>query len=460
MEMRHSDRASTDVARVRARVKGEVIAPGDKGYDAARALVMGQFDMHPAAIVKVSDANDIVAVVDFAGETGLELAVRSGGHSGAGHSSTEGGIVIDLRGMKAIEIDVPNRIAWAETGATAKEFGAATALHGLAVGFGDAGSVGLGGIVSGGGVGYLTRKFGMTIDALLGAEVVTADGRIIYADATTEPDLFWAIRGGGGNFGVISRMKFRLEELPGMYGGMLILPATAGTIAGFVKAAEEAPDEVSTIANVFPAPPMQFLPPELHGKLVLFANLAFAGDAAGGEAALRPFRALAAPHADMLRPIQLPDLYPPEDPSYRPKASARTMFMDAVDAETAATIIDRLENSDAAMRVVQLRVLGGAMSRVPSDATAFGHRQSKIMVNVAAFYNSVEEKAVRDRWVAEVTSALRQSDQGAYVNFLGDEGSDRVKAAYPPATWERLRRIKAKYDPTNLFRRNQNIPPA
>ncbi|MGD9739328.1 MAG: FAD-binding oxidoreductase [Bauldia sp.] len=460
MEMRHSESPRIDFATLRSRVKGQVIAPTDEGYDAARAVVMGMFDGHPAAIVKVADANDIVTVVGIARETGLELAVRSGGHSGAGHSTTDGGIVIDLRNMKAIDIDVAGRTAWAETGVTAKEFGVATTAHGLVVGFGDAGSVGLGGIVSGGGVGYLTRKFGMTIDALIGAEIVTADGRIVYTDASTEPDLFWAIRGGGGNFGVISRMKFRLEQLAGLYGGMLILPATPETIAGFVAAAKAAPDEVSTIANVFPAPPMPFLPPEVHGKLVIFANLAFAGDAAAGEAALRPFRELAKPHADMMRPIQLPDLYPPEDPNYRPTASSRTMFIDSVDEATAATIIDRLEKSDAAMRVVQLRVLGGAASRVPADATAFGHRASKIMVNIAAFYTGPEDKAVRDRWVAEVAAALRQGDQAVYVNFLGDEGPDRVKAAYPAATWDRLRKIKAKYDPTNLFHRNQNIPPA
>ncbi|MGH2382460.1 MAG: FAD-binding oxidoreductase, partial [Candidatus Limnocylindria bacterium] len=265
------------IDRLRADVRGRVIGPDDDGYDEARTVVMGGFDRRPAVIVRVADADDVAHVVRLAAETGTELAVRSGGHSGAGHSVTHGGIVIDLRDMKALEIDATNRTAWAETGLTAGEFTTAAAAHGLAVGFGDTGSVGLGGITVGGGVGYLVRKHGLTIDALLAADVVTADGQLLRVDAGSHPDLFWAIRGGGGNFGVATRFQFHLEELDSFVGGMLVLPATAETVAGFIAASEAAPEELSAIGNVMPAPPMPFLPEEIHGQLVILGMLGYAG---------------------------------------------------------------------------------------------------------------------------------------------------------------------------------------
>ncbi|MGH2384677.1 MAG: FAD-binding oxidoreductase, partial [Candidatus Limnocylindria bacterium] len=298
------------IDRLRADVRGRVIGPDDDGYDEARTVVMGGFDRRPAVIVRVADADDVAHVVRLAAETGTELAVRSGGHSGAGHSVTHGGIVIDLRDMKALEIDATNRTAWAETGLTAGEFTTAAAAHGLAVGFGDTGSVGLGGITVGGGVGYLVRKHGLTIDALLAADVVTADGQLLRVDAGSHPDLFWAIRGGGGNFGVATRFQFHLEELDSFVGGMLVLPATAETVAGFIAASEAAPEELSAIGNVMPAPPMPFLPEEIHGQLVILGMLGYAGSAEDGERAMAPFRALAAPLADMVKPMPYPEMYP------------------------------------------------------------------------------------------------------------------------------------------------------
>ena len=227
----------SSVAAALKRQFGEkTVLPGDAGYDAARALFMGGVDKRPGAIVRVGSTKDVVRLVDFARNRGVELAVRSGGHSGAGYSSSDGGVVLDLRDMNAIEIDVPSRTAWAETGATAGAFTKAVAAHGLVVGFGDTGSVGIGGITLGGGVGYLVRKHGLTIDSVIAAEVVTADGRIVMTDATAEPDLFWAIRGGGGNFGVVTRLHFRLHELPAFTGGMIVLPATAENIARFMAA--------------------------------------------------------------------------------------------------------------------------------------------------------------------------------------------------------------------------------
>jgi len=455
-----SSLSTVSLPQLRADLRGRVIGPDDPGYDEARLVMSGEFDRRPAVIARVADANDVAHVVRLAAESGMELAVRSGGHSNAGHSTTEGGIVLDLRDMKALEIDVEGRTAWAETGLTAGEYTTAVAAHGLATGFGDTGSVGLGGITLGGGVGYLVRKHGLTIDSLLAAEMVIADGRILHVDADTNPDLFWAIRGGGGNLGVATRFLFQLHPVESIVGGILVLPATADTIAGFMAAAEAAPEELSAIASVMTCPPLPFVPEEHHGSLVIVAMLVHAGQVEEGEAAVRPFRGLATPLADLVRPMAYPEMFPPGDGDYHPTAVARTMFVDAIDRPVAETILRYLEASEASMRVAQLRVLGGAMARVPVDATAFAHRRSRIMVNVAAFYEGAEDRVDRQTWVDDFAAALRQGDHGAYVNFLADEGAERVRAAYPGPTWDRLGTIKRRYDPTNVFRLNQNVQPA
>jgi FAD/FMN-containing dehydrogenase len=450
---------TVSIPELRGGVRGRVITPDDADYDQQRTVTAGHIDRRPAAIVRVADTGDVAAVINFVRERGIELAIRCGGHSGAGHSVTDGGIVLDLREMRAIDVDVAGRTVWAEGGCTALEVTSAVWEHGLAIGFGDTGSVGIGGLTTGGGVGYLVRKYGLTIDSLLAAEVVTADGQLLHTNAEAHPDLFWAIRGGGGNFGVVTRFQYRLEPLPAFAGGMLLLPATPETIAGFIAANEAAPVELSAIANVMPAPPMPFLAEEHHGKLTILAMMAYAGEADAAERAFAPFRALAEPMADMVKPMPYPEMYPPEDESYRPKAAARTMFIDHVDLATASTIVEQLNASDASMRVAQLRVLGGAMARVAADATAFAHRSSRIMVNLAAFWEG-EDRPQREAWVDGFMAAIEQGDGGAYVNFVGDEGEERVHDAYPPSTYERLAQIKARYDPTNLFRLNQNIPPA
>jgi FAD/FMN-containing dehydrogenase len=449
------------IAELRASVKGPVIAPGDDGYDAARTVFYGGFDRRPAVIVRAADAADVARVVTLARETGMELAVRSGGHSTAGHSVSHGGIVLDLAGMKALDIDVEGRTAWAEAGLTTGEYTAAAGAHGLATGFGDTGSVGIGGTTLGGGIGYLVRKYGLTIDDVLAADIVTADGQLLRADADTHPDLFWAIRGGGGNFGVVTRFQFRLHEVDTIVGGMLILPATPEVVRGFVAEAEAAPDELSTILNVMVAPPMPFVPAEFHGKLIAMALMAYAGDAEAGERVFAPFRALAEPLADMIRPMRYPELYPPEEGEYHPIAAGRNFFMDAFDQRAADVVFDYLQqDTGAQMLVAQIRVLGGAMARVPADATAFAHRTRRLMVNVAALYARPEDAATYEAWVDEFAAALRPDSTGVYVNFMGDEGAARVREAYPGATWDRLAAIKRRYDPTNLFRLNQNIVPA
>jgi len=448
------------ISQLRAAIKGQVITPDDTTYDKARTGFYGGFDARPAVIARPVDAADVSAVVSIARDSDTELAVRSGGHSVAGHSTSEGGIVLDLSAMKALDIDVQGQTVWAEAGLTAGEVLSATAAYGLAVGFGDTGSVGIGGITLGGGIGFLVRKYGLTIDDLLAAELVTADGQIRQVDADTNQDLFWAIRGGGGNFGVVTRFRYRLHPVDMILGGMLILPASPELIASFVAEAEAAPEELSAIAMVMTAPPMPFLPPEAHGKLILMTLMVYAGDIEAGERAIAPFRALATPIADMIRPMRYIEMYPPEAEEYHPVAASRTMFLDSVDEQTAALMLEHLRKSSGQMSVTQIRVLGGAVARVPADATAFAHRNRRMMVNVAALYGQPDEASVHEAWVSAFASALAQGEAGAYVNFLGNEGEAGVRAAYPGATWDRLARIKAQYDPTNLFRLNQNISPA
>ena len=448
------------IEELRAGLTGRVITPADADYDQVRGIMAGGFDLRPAAVVRVAGTDDVARVIRFARDAGWELAVRSGGHSGAGHGTTDGGIVIDLRDMKQLEIDPEARTAWAQTGLTAGEVTAAAAEHGLAVGFGDTASVGIGGITVGGGIGYLVRKHGLTIDSVLAAEVVTADGETLTVDADRHADLYWAIRGGGGNFGVVTRFLYRLQPLEQIVGGILVQPATPESLAGIMAAAEAAPEELSGIVNVMPCPPLPFVAEEHHGSIVLFSMFCYAGDAEAGERAMAPIRAVAEPLADLVRPMTYPEMYPPEEGGgdYHPTAVAKTMFLDYVGVSEAKAILEALAASDAAMRVTQLRVLGGAMARVPVEATAFAHRSSRIMAAIAAFHDGPEDRAMKEAWVDRLMARLRQNDDGAYVNFVGDEGPERVRAAYPGATWRRLVEVKARYDPTNLFRRNQNIP--
>jgi FAD/FMN-containing dehydrogenase len=448
------------IPQLRTVVRGRVIEPDDAGYDDARTVFYGGFDRRPAAVVRVADARDVATVVRLARETDTELAVRSGGHSVAGHGVSDGGIVLDLGELRGLDVDVPGRTVWAEPGLTAGEFASSAASFDLALGFGDTGSVGIGGITLGGGVGYLARKHGLTIDDLLAAEIVTAEGELLHVDEEEQPDLFWAIRGGGGNFGVATRFRFRLHELPSVVGGMLMLPATAETIAMLVAEAGLAPEELSTILNVMKAPPMPFVPEERHGELVVMTLLAYAGETEAGERAVNKLRAIAPPIVDMVRPMPYPELYPPAEPDYHPVAVARTMFVDAIDDRSVRTIVERVESSTALMGVVQIRVLGGATARVPNDATAFAHRDRPVMMNVAALYDAPAERPVHEAWVASLADELQRGPVGAYVGFLGDEGEARVRDAYPGATWDRLARIKLEVDPTNLFRLNQNVPPA
>ena len=441
------------------RFTGRVIGPEDADYDKTRRLFYGGFDKKPAVIVRVVNGEDIRRAISLSKERNLELAVRSGGHSIAGYSSTDGGIVIDLRDMKKLEINASQRSAWAETGLTAIEITSELDKHNFVLGFGDTGSVGIGGITLGGGIGLLVRKFGLTIDNLLAAEIITSDGQILQIDQEHYPDLFWAIRGGGGNFGVVSKFKYALHNLSECYGGVLILPATADTIFGCIEIAGKAPEELSAIFNIMPAPPMPFVPPEYHGRLSIIALVMFAGNPKGGERAIAPIRGLATPLADMVRPMRYKEIFLPEDEAYHPQAVGRNIYLKNVELNTAKLIVEWLNMIKAPMIALQLRVLGGAVANISPGGTAYAHRNNAIMGNIAAFYQTEPEKVERQQWVNDFSRALFQGDNAGYVGFLGPAEQDRLHDAYPGETLQRLIKIKKQYDPENLFRMNFNIKP-
>jgi FAD/FMN-containing dehydrogenase len=453
-----SSRLST-ASMFRAELAGHVLAPGDRGYDAARRVHLASFDRRPAAIVRPVDSGDVAHAVSLARETGLELAVRGGGHSYAGHSTSEGGIVLDLADLARLEIDARERVGHAGGGLTAGDVTAAAAPYGLAPVFGDTSSVGIGGLTLGGGIGFLVRKHGLTIDHLLGAEIVTADGRVLEVDSDNHPDLFWAIRGGGGNFGVVTRFDYRLHPVDAVTGGMLAFAATPETIAGLLAAVDAAPEELSVIAAVLLAPPLPFVPPELVGTPLLLAQLVHAGPLEDGEQAVAPLRALAPTVADFVRPMRFGEMFATEEQEPLPRATMRTFFSDSLDEAGAGQLLDRLRASTAQFPAVGIRVLGGAAARVPTEATAFAHRQRRLLVTVSAFYSAPEEDSAHEAWATAAAAALRQGADTAYVNFLGDEGAERIRAAYPGTTWDRLAEVKRRYDPDNVFRLNQNVPP-
>jgi FAD/FMN-containing dehydrogenase len=440
-------------------ITGAVIGPDHADYDARRAVFYTGFDSRPGVIVRPASAADVARVVKYAADTGQDLAIRSGGHSVAGHSTNDGGIVLDLSSMRELAVDESTSTAWAETGLTAGEYTRQVGAHGRATGFGDSPSVGIGGITLGGGVGFLHRRYGLTIDSVLAAEVATADGRVVLCDEDTNADLFWAVRGGGGNFGVVTRFRYRLHEVDSVVAGMLVLPATPDTLSAFVGAVDAAPDEMSGMVNVMIAPPMPMFPAEVHGQPIIMALLMHVGSAEAGERAFAPLRAIAAPVVDSVQPMRYPAIYEGPEPPHPVAIEVRSFFMDGVDRSAAERVIAGLRASTAPMRVVQLRVLGGAVARVPAEATPFAHRDRRIMAVVAAAFDAPAAAPEHAAWADSLSADLRQGMPGMYIGFMGN-GGQSVQDAYGAAHWNRLREIKARWDPGNLFRRNQNIPPA
>ncbi len=446
---------------LRARLAGDLITPADPGYDDARRTQSIVLDRYPLAIVRAANNRDVAAAVDFARECDLSIAVRGGGHSVAGHSMVDDTLVIDLSQMKRVLVDPTSRTARVQGGATSADIAGPAHEHDLALSTGDTASVGIGGLTTGGGVGFMVRKFGLAIDNLLSAEVVTADGELVTASATSHPDLFWAIRGGGGNVGIVTEFTFRLAPVGQVLGGLLALPATPATIRGYLDAAVAAPDDLTTIANLMPAPPLPFVPQEVVGKPVLAILVTWTSDIDAGQQALAPFRALAEPIVDMVGPMPYPVMYAFTEEQAGPHGAAvRMMFADDLSDATIDAALDAVATADSPFSVVQVRGLGGAMARVDPAATAFAHRERRYFVAILrAWFDPAEDAAPHQAWAESLWREIRADGNGVYVNFLGEEGEARVREAYPAETYERLAAIKRQYDPENLFRHNQNIAP-
>jgi FAD/FMN-containing dehydrogenase len=450
-----------DFEAFEAELHGSIILPSSADYDAARLVRSAQYDRRPALIVRAADAGDVALTVNLARESGLALSVRGGAHSLAGYGTNDGGIVLDLSMMKGLHIDPEANVAWAQPGLTAREYSTAAAAHGLATPFGDTGSVGISGLTLGGGIGWLVRKYGLAIDALLAVEIVTADGRQLTVSADSHPDLFWAVRGGGGNFGVVTRFQFRLYPVGEILGGALFLPPTREVLHRLVPIAQAAPEELTTISFLMHIPPAPFVPAEQVGKLSLVVMFAWAGDPAEGYAALEPFRQVATPLIEMVLPMPYPGIYElVAEAEKRAFGVHRSRFLETLDEDAVDAILAAMAEPSAPGAMIQIRALGGAMARVAADATAFAHRNARVMLLIITEYEDPATQPAHAAWTQALHDALAANDAGVYANFLEVEGDARIRSAYPDGTYERLADVKRRYDPTNLFRMNQNIRPA
>jgi FAD/FMN-containing dehydrogenase len=449
-----------DLAALESALRGRLIRPTDDEYETTRRVHNAAIDRRPVAIVQPADTADVALVVDVARETGLELAVRGGGHSFAGYGTVDGGIVLDLSSMRGLHIDPESRMAWAQPGLTAGEYTRAAAAHGLATPFGDVGSVGIAGLTLGGGIGWLVRKHGLTIDSLVSVEIVTADGAVLTASRDENPDLFWAIRGGGGNFGVVTRFVYRLHPVGTVLGGAIFLPPTREVLRGLVPVAQAAPEELTTISFIMPAPPAPFIPAEHQGKPTIAVMFVWAGDPEAGQEAIAPIRALATPLAEAVMPMPYPAIYEFTSAAEAPSAEmVRSIFADTLDEEAIELIIQRTFDPVLAGSMTQIRVLGGAMNLVDAADTAFAHRARQVLLTLITPFGVGGDDEARAAATLATFDALRPKALGVYSNFLEVEGDDRIREAYPGGTLERLAQAKRAYDPTNVFRLNQNIRP-
>ena len=455
---------SATLAEFAAGLRGTAVRPGDPDYEQERSIWNGAHDRHPALIVRCSGVADVIRTIDLARSEGLPLAVRGGGHSIPGFSTVDDGIVLDLSLMKGIQVDPELRRVTAQAGCTWKDLDAETQQFGLAVTGGLVSSTGIAGFTTGGGIGWLMRKHGLASDNLVGADVVTADGRFLHASADENAELFWGLRGGGGNFGVVTSFEFALHEVgPTVLSGLVFYPAAEAeqVLRGYREAAAAAPDELTTLVNLTMAPPVPFLPEAVHGTPVVAVAGCWAGDLDAGEAATAPFRSLGTVIADVFAANPYAAWQQALDPLY-PRGVHnyfRSAFLPTTDDASLKVLTDAVHTLPSPMTEVHLQHLGGAVGRVPADATAFAVRDQEFIVNVVARTPTAEGFADVVEWARGVTSALGP-DAATYVNFTGEANASLVRASYPPETYRRLVALKYEYDPTNLFRLNQNIAPS
>ena len=455
---------SAALRELRAAFRGELIEPADPDYDEHRKVWNGSIHRHPALLARCSGNDDVIAAIRFAQQAGLPLAVRGGGHSFPGHSACDGGIVVDMSLLTDVRVDPEARTATAQAGTLLGQLDTATQAHGLAVPAGIVTHTGLAGLTLGGGIGWLMRKFGLTIDQLLSAEVVTASGEVVRASENENADLFWGICGGGGNFGVVTEFEFNLNPLgPQVLAGPIfwLIEESPEVLRFYRDWIADAPDDLMTIVMHRKAPPLDFVPQELHGKLIVGVVSCYAGPIEDGERVLKPLREFGSPVLDLCQPKPYLEHQAMLDPSF---PHGRWYYMRACDVvELTDEVIDitvehamRIRSPFTAFPIWQM---GGAVGRVPDDATAFTSRGAGHTFNLTAATEGPDGFDEERQWVRDFWSALEPHQMGVYVNFLMEEGEERVREAYGPAKYDRLKALKRKYDPDNVFRLNQNVRP-
>jgi len=450
-------------AELAARLEGPLVLPDDGEYDSARRVWNGTIDRYPAAIARCASTADAAAGIAFAREHGVLLAVRGGGHSIPGHSVCDGGLVLDLSPLDGVEVDAERRVARAQPGATWGILDAATAELDLATTGGQVATTGIAGLTLGGGLGLLMRKHGLTCDNLLATELVTAEGDLVRASEDENPELFWALRGGGGNFGVVTSFEYRLYPSEPIFGGFLVHDASrAGAVLRHWRDfVEEAPDALFSEAVVFRAPPEPPFPDELHGKPVVSIGPYWIGDQEEGERVLEPLRRFGPPDAELLWPMpyvhaQTIFTAPAGRLRYEKSDFLPELTDDAIDALLAASA-----GTDDSLSQIVLVHMGGAVARIDPLATAFRHRDTRFFLTASTCWSEPGEGPARVAWARNVWEAARPWSRGVYVNFLDeDDDEDRLASAYGADTYARLVRVKDHWDPENLFRLNQNIKPS
>ncbi len=454
-------RSATD--RLHTDFRGQLIWPGDDRYDAARRVWNAAIDRHPALIARASGTGDLVAAVRFAREQGLPVSVRGGGHSAAGFAVADGALMIDLSAVKATRIDQAVRTAVAGPGLLWRELDAATQAFGLATTGGVVGSTGIAGLTLGGGIGYLDRVAGLTCDNLLGAKVVTADARILQASDDAHPDLFWALRGGGGNFGVVTSFTYRLRPVAGAFGGLLgyTMDRAVEVLQAYREVSAGAPDQLALYAGLVTAPPAPFVPEHLRGQRVAGVIPVYFGGADEAARALAPLRALGSPVVDLTRPMSYKEVQQMTD-GLNPPAMHHyytAEWLDGLDDRTIEALVEAADGAPSPHSVIILKRMGGAAGRVPADATPFWYRDAVHNLDIHAQWAPGSPPGPHIAWARAARQAARRASAGGgYVNFIGAEDRGRIRAAYG-GNYGRLAQIKAAYDPENFFRINNNISP-
>jgi len=452
------------VAVLRGKLRGTVALPGEDGYDAARTIWNAMIDRRPALVARCLDAADVINAVKLARDEKLLVAVRSGGHNIAGNAVCDGGLLIDLSLMKSVRVDPASGTARVEPGATLADFDKEAQAFGLATPLGINSTTGVAGLTLGGGFGWTTRKFGLTVDNLISADVVTADAKLVRVSEKEHQDLFWALRGGGGNFGIVTSFEFKLHPLgPEVLSGLIVHPLEkAGELLPeFRRIANEAPDELTIWAVMRKAPPLPFLPTEWHGKEVLIFAACYSGDMEEGQKAVKPLRALGSPIVDVISPHQFTDWQAAFDPLLTPGARNYWKSHDFTDFPNAAikVILDAVRSLPSPECEVFIAHVGGAMARVDANATAWANRDAHFIMNAHTRWRDKAQDSACIAWARQLFEATAPFASGSvYVNFMPEDENERVEKAYGANYWQ-LAEIKRRYDPDNFFRMNQNIRP-